>query len=94
MPASLTRTLIGLSVFIGALWGIAAGGLGGLFLFLIGSFFGAVIGGLVGAIALPAFLIPYNSVREGEAVALSHFMPIAVGVTATICAAILRLTSG
>jgi hypothetical protein len=82
-----------LSVFIGALWGIIAGGLGGLFLFIIGGVFGTVLGGLVGALALPAFLVPYNAVRQGESIALSHFLPISVGITATICAFILHLAN-
>ena len=80
-----------LSVFVGALWGIVAGGLGGLFLFLIGGIFGAIIGGAVGAVALPAFLIPYNAVDERGSVALSHFLPISVGVTSIICAGIIHL---
>lgn len=80
-----------LAVLIGALWGLVAGGAGGLFIFLVGGFFGAAIGALVGAIALPAFLLPYSTVEQGGSVGLSHFLPMSVGVTSVICAYILHM---
>lgn len=80
-----------LTVLIGALWGMVAGGFGGLFLFLVGSIFGAIIGGAVGAVALPAFLIPYKVVQQDGSVGLSHFLPMSVGVTTIICAFILHM---
>ncbi|MEP6944657.1 MAG: hypothetical protein ABJA02_01985 [Acidobacteriota bacterium] len=85
-----TGEYIILSVFTGALWGIVSGALSGLFLFLIGGIFGAVIGGVTGAVALPSFLIPYNAVKRGSSIELSHFLPISVGVTAIICSFILH----
>lgn len=81
------RTLACLA--IGILWGISAGAAGGLFIFIIGAFFGAVIGGLVGAVSLTAFSIPYFALKRGGMIELSHFLPLSLGITFSICAFVL-----
>ncbi len=83
--------MIALSIPIGALWGVAAGGVGSVFLFIIGSIFGAAIGGVIGAVALPMFIVPYLAVKRGGVVGLSHFLPMSAGVTAIVCAYVLHL---
>jgi len=79
-----------LAPLIGFLWGGVTGATGGVFIFVIGAFFGAVIGGIVGAVALPAFLLIHHLVKRGDMIELKHFLPIASGVTFSICAYILR----
>lgn len=87
---SLHRSML-LLPLIGILWGMAAGGAGGLFLFLIGALFGAVIGGTVGAVALPAFAVFHRSLKRGDVIELQQFLPLSFGITLTICAFILGL---
>ena len=87
---SLHRSML-LLPLIGILWGMAAGGAGGLFLFLIGALFGAVIGGTVGAVALPAFAVLHRSLKRGDVIELRQFLPLSFGITLTICAFILGL---
>jgi len=83
--------MILLSPFIGILWGIMAGGAGGVIIFLVGAIFGAFIGGMVGGAALPLFLIFHRLLRKGEFIEQKHFLPIAFGITFTICSFILGL---
>lgn len=80
-----------LLVLIGLTWGIIAGAGGGVFFFVFGALFGAMIGGIVGAAALPIFAILHNFLRAGEVVDRRHFLPLAFGITLTICAFILGL---
>ena len=75
--------------FIGALWGVMAGGAGGFIFFAIGAVFGAIVGGIVGAIALPAFTIFHRILQRGDDVEMKHFLPLSLGVTLTICSVIL-----
>ena len=75
---------------IGFLWGGVTGAAGGVFIFVIGAFFGAILGGIVGAVALPLFLLIHNLLKSGDKIELKHFLPIASGVTFSICALILR----
>jgi hypothetical protein len=77
--------------FVGMLWGMVAGAAGGVFLFIIGAFFGAAIGGTVGAVALPAFAILHKLLKRGDVIELKHFLPISLGLTLVICAFILGL---
>ncbi|MBX7055788.1 MAG: hypothetical protein K1X36_12605 [Pyrinomonadaceae bacterium] len=74
-----------LLAIIGSLWGIVAGGSGGIFIFVFGAFFGAVLGGAVGMIALPAFALPYCAIRRARLIDLRHFLPLALGFTLVIC---------
>ncbi len=77
--------------FIGLTWGLASGGAGGIFIFLIGSIVGAVIGGAVGTIALPTFALLHHLTRRGESIDTKHFLPLALGITFAICGFILSL---
>ena len=77
--------------FVGFLWGIFAGGAGGFAIFVIGAFFGAILGGVVGALALPAFVILHRLIKRGDVIDQRHFLPLAFGVTLTICSFILGL---
>ena len=76
---------------LGLIWGMTAGAAGGAFMFLIGAFFGAVVGGAVGAVALPAFAILHRLLQRGEMIETKHFLPLAFGVTLTICSLIMGL---
>ena len=76
---------LALLALIGALWGIVAGASGGIFIFVIGAFFGAVLGGAVGMIAVPAFAWPYYAIRKAGLIDLRHFLPLALGFTLVIC---------
>lgn len=87
---SLGRSLL-LLPFLGLVWGMAAGAAGGVFIFVIGAIFGAVLGGLVGAVALPAFALLHRMMKSGEMIDRKHFLPLAFGVTLTICSFILGL---
>ncbi len=76
---------------IGVLWGIIAGGIGGMFIFVIGAFFGAITAAIVGSIAFPAFTIFHRLLKRGEMIELKHFLPLAFGVALTVSAFILGL---
>lgn len=76
---------------IGLLWGIIAGGAGGFMIFVIGAFFGAIVGGAVGALALPAFVMLHRLLKRGDLIEQGHFLPLAFGITLTICTFILGL---
>lgn len=77
--------------FIGLLWGMGAGGAGGIIIFGIGAIFGAILGGAVGAVALPVFAMLHRLVKRGDLIEQRHFLPLAFGVTLTICSFILGL---
>jgi len=75
--------------FIGILWGILTGGTGGIFIFVIGAFFGAVIAAIVGGLAVPAFTIFHRLLKKGDLIEEKHFFPLALGITSVITAFIL-----
>lgn len=77
--------------FIGILWGVMTGAAGGVFIFVIGAFFGAAIASLVGAVALPAFTIFHRFLKKGDVIERDQFLPIAMGITLLISALILGL---
>ena len=77
--------------FLGMLWGIFSGGAGGLIIFIFGAIFGAGLGALVGAAALPLFTIFHRLLKSGDMIERRQFLPIAFGVTFTICGFILGL---
>jgi hypothetical protein len=85
---SWTTMLLALP-FIGILWGIITGAAGGLFIFVIGAFFGALIAAAVGSFALPTFTIFHRLLKKGDKIEEKHFFPIALGVTGVITAFIL-----
>lgn len=87
---SWTKMLFALP-FIGILWGILAGGAGGIIVFVVGAIFGAVLGAAVGSIALPVFTIFHRMLKKGDVIDRKHFLPLAFGITLVICAFILGL---
>lgn len=80
-----------LAPFIGILWGIMTGGAGGLFIFVIGAFFGAMIAAMVGMVSLPIFSIFHRLLKKGDSIERDHFLPIAMGLTLIISALFLGL---
>jgi hypothetical protein len=87
---SWTRMILTLP-FVGILWGILAGGAGGIIVLFFGAFFGAALGAAVGSIALPAFAILHRLLKHGDKIEEKHFLPLAYGVTFIISAFILGL---
>lgn len=87
---SLSTSLL-LVPLVGFLWGAVSGAAGGLFLFIIGAAFGGAIGGAVGAVALTAFFLLYRKLTVAGMIELTHFLPLSLGVTFTICAYLLSL---
>lgn len=77
--------------FVGILWGIMAGGAGGVVIFVVGGFFGALLGALVGSVALPIFAVFHRMLKRGDEIELKHFLPLAFGITFTISAFFLGL---
>lgn len=77
--------------FIGLVWGIMAGGAGGIIIFFVGAFFGAFLGGAVGSVALPAFALLHRLMKKGDLIDMRHFLPIAFGITFVICGFILGI---
>ena len=87
---SLSSSLL-LVPLVGFCWGAVSGAAGGVFLFIIGAFFGGAIGGAVGAVALTAFFLLYRKLTVAGMIELKHFLPLSFGVTFTICAYLLSL---
>lgn len=87
---SWTRMILFLP-FLGIVWGIMTGAAGGIFIFVIGAFFGAFIASMVGAVALPAFAVLHRSLKRGDLIEEKHFFPVALGITSVITAFILGL---
>jgi hypothetical protein len=79
------------SPLIGILWGIMAGGAGGIFIFLIGAIFGAIIAAMVGGVALPIFTAFHRWLKKGDVIGRDQFLPLALGITLIISAFILGL---
>lgn len=77
--------------FIGMLWGIIAGGAGGVIVLGVGAFFGALLGAAVGATALPVFTIFHRLLKKGDLIDRQQFLPVAFGVTFIVCALVLGL---
>ena len=86
----LPTHLIFLSMF-GFAWGAVSGAVGGLFLFVLGAIPGSILGGLVGATALPVLAALHFIMRRGDLIEMKHFLPIAFGITFTICALLVGL---
>lgn len=83
--------MLSIAPFVGLVWGIIAGGAGGVIIFFVGAIFGAMLGGLVGAAALPVFVGLHRLMKKGDLIEQKHFFPIAFGITFTICSFILGL---
>lgn len=76
---------------IGLSWGAISGGIGGAVILIYGGFIGALFGGAVGLVALPLFVVLHRSLSYSDTIERKHFLPIASGITLTICALILGL---
>jgi hypothetical protein len=85
------HSMLLIAPFIGMIWGIIAGGAGGVIVFVFGAFFGAFLGSLVGGAALPIFTVFHRWLKKGDMMELKHFLPLAFGITFTICAFIFGL---
>jgi hypothetical protein len=83
--------MLTIAPFVGMVWGIIAGGAGGVIIFVFGAVFGALLGSLVGGAALPIFAVFHRLLKKGEMIELKHFLPLAFGITFTICSFILGL---
>ncbi len=77
--------------FIGILWGLIAGGAGGLVIFGIGAIFGAIIAAAVGGLSLPVFTIFHRLLKKGDVIERNLFLPISLGVALIVSAYILGL---
>ena len=77
--------------FVGIIWGMMAGGAGGIIIFGVGAFFGAMIGSLVGSVALPFFSIFHRLLKRGDKIESKHFLPLAFGIAFIISAFFLGL---
>lgn len=80
-----------LALFIGWLWAIGTGALGGLIFFGIGAIFGAVIAIPVGLLAFALFMPLHRMLARGGMIESGHLWPLACGVTMTLTALILGL---
>jgi len=80
---------VALWIVIGLAWGAVSGAAGGLVIFIFGAFFGAIIGGVIGAVAVPIMVALHSSVRVGDFVETKHFLPIAFGISLSLCAFVL-----
>lgn len=89
---SWTKMLLALP-FVGILWGIMAGGAGGVIVFVVGAIFGAALGAMVGGAALPMFAVFHRLLKKGDVIDRKHFYPLAFGITFVICAFIFGLTN-
>jgi hypothetical protein len=84
-------SMLFIAPFIGILWGVMTGAAGGVFIFVIGAFFGAAIAALVGAAALPIFTVFHRFLKKGDVIERDQFLPIALGITFIISAFVLSL---
>ncbi|MEJ7846536.1 MAG: hypothetical protein WKF92_00430 [Pyrinomonadaceae bacterium] len=84
-------TQFALLPLIGLSWGAISGGIGGALILIYGGFIGALFGGAVGLTALPLFVILHRSLSYADTIERKHFLPIASGITLTICGFILGL---
>ncbi len=82
---------IALVTLIGFAWGSVSGAVGGLFLFIVGALFAGIAGGGIGAMTLPILVLFHSALRRGDFIEIKHFLPIAFGITLTLCALILGL---
>ena len=76
---------------IGMVWGAGAGAVGGFFLLVVGSIFAGLAGAIVGAFTVPLMAIAYEALRLGDRMEMKHFLPVAFGITLSVCALIIGL---
>lgn len=88
--SSWTKMILALP-FVGMLWGILAGGAGGIIILFFGAFFGAILGALVGSVSLPLFAVFHRLLKQGDKIEEKQFLPLAYGIALIISAFILGL---
>lgn len=71
---------------VGFIWGAIAGSTGGLLLFVLGSIVAGLLGAVVGAITVPILVLAFEGLRRGDSIELKLFLPIAFGITLSVCA--------
>lgn len=77
--------------FIGILWGILAGGAGGVIVLFFGALLGASLGAAVGTVGLTLFTVFHRLLKRGDNIEGKHFLPLAFGIAFIISAFILGL---
>jgi hypothetical protein len=76
---------------IGLIWGAVSGGVGGVFILVLGALAGAAIGGITAAAAFPAFAILHRVLARGNLIERRHLFPISMGIAITVAAFIIGL---
>ena len=76
-------------LFMGLLWGLVTGGLGGALFFGVGAVFGALIATPVALAAFPVFALLHRLHSHGGMIEERQIWPLAFGVPLTIAAMIL-----
>lgn len=77
--------------FVGLLWGMVTGFVGGLIFFGFGALAGFLIAAPIGAIAFALFAVFHRLFERGTIIDQRHFLPVACGISLTIAAFILGL---
>jgi hypothetical protein len=77
--------------FIGLIWGVVSGGVGGVFILVLGALAGAAIGGITAAAAFPVFAVLHRVLARGNLIERRHLLPISLGIAMTIAAFIIGL---
>ncbi len=80
---------VALLTLIGFAWGAVSGVVGGLFLFIVGAIFAGIVGGIIGAVTVPILVVFHSALRRGDFIEIKHFLPIAFGITLSLCSFIL-----
>jgi len=92
---SLTRAswnkMLLVSPWVGALWGMVAGGAGGFLFFGFGMVAGVLCAIPVGVAAFLLFAPLHRLLARGGMIDACHFWPLACGITLTIAALVLSL---
>lgn len=86
LERSSWTTMLLVMPFVGALWGIMTGFLGGLIFFGFGGIAGAFIAAPIGAIAFTLFAILHRWLERGTQIDRRQLIPIAYGISLTIAA--------
>ncbi|HEV7857963.1 MAG TPA: hypothetical protein VGO91_04975 [Pyrinomonadaceae bacterium] len=88
--ASWNKMLL-ISPWVGALWGMVAGGAGGFLFFGFGAIAGIICGIPVGMAAFLLFALLHRLLARGGMIDARHFWPLACGITLTMAALVLSL---
>lgn len=77
--------------WVGIVWGLLSGAIGGVVLFGIGAIFAGAIGAVVAPVVLTAFGIFHRLLKTGDVIETARFLPVAFGITLTVASLILGL---